>query len=201
MASYAQLAEEVRAQVDVDSDQALAWLLDRSRVLNAETAWSLVTLTIVAKDGQRAYPQPEDTLWIEAIIVGGVPYQRSTMHAMDARLSGDTWNTLGVYTDYVDTADAPGVPMFRIDPPPSQGVEVEVRYVRDLADDLVDPPFPSDFDQVLVDGAIATGLARMDERFDSAGYFDARFASAIARLRRRRHGRVGRGAVGIRIVQ
>jgi hypothetical protein len=40
----------------------------------------------------------------------------------------------------------------------------------------------------------------MDERFDSAGYFDARFQTAVLRLKRRRHGHVGRGAVGIRVV-
>jgi hypothetical protein len=44
-------------------------------------------------------------------------------------------------------------------------------------------------------------MARMDERFDSAGYFDSRFATAVDRLKRRRHGRGGRGATSIRVVQ
>jgi hypothetical protein len=39
----------------------------------------------------------------------------------------------------------------------------------------------------------------MDERFDSAGYFDARFTDATARLKLRRHGHVGRGGTPIRI--
>jgi hypothetical protein len=50
-----------------------------------------------------------------------------------------------------------------------------------------------------VEGAIAMGLARMDERFDSAGYFDERFVNAVGRLKRRRHGHVGRGATKIRV--
>jgi hypothetical protein len=50
-----------------------------------------------------------------------------------------------------------------------------------------------------VEGAIAIGLARMDERFDSAGYFDERFVNAVGRLKRRRNGHVGRGATKIRV--
>jgi hypothetical protein len=85
-------------------------------------------------------------------------------------------------------------------PPPGEGSNIQVRYVADLADGLIYPPFPPDFDETIVDGAIAVGLARMDERFDSAGYFDARFSDAILRLKRRRNGHVGRGAVGIRVI-
>jgi hypothetical protein len=39
----------------------------------------------------------------------------------------------------------------------------------------------------------------MDERFDSAGYFDARFQDATSRLRLRRNSHVGRGGVPIRL--
>jgi hypothetical protein len=78
---------------------------------------------------------------------------------------------------------------------------VIVRFLGDVPDDRAgSPPFPSDLQGVLADGAIAVGLARMDERFDSAGYFDAKFADAIQRLKRRRHSHVGRGGTPIRMV-
>jgi hypothetical protein len=194
-ATYADLVAEVRAQIDVDSSIALAWLLDRSRVLNAEAAWTLALTDLPAQAGQRSYSLPADALWVEAVLVDVYPFQRSTLHAMDARWSGQTGNTTGIYADSIDS----GWPVLQLHPPPGTGSEIHVRYVEDLPDNLTTPPFPTDFDQALVDGAIAIGLARMDERFDSAGYFETRFVDAVARLKRRRHGRVGRGAVPIRV--
>jgi hypothetical protein len=39
--TWADLIAEVRAQIDVDDDQALEWLLDRARVMNAAAGWLL----------------------------------------------------------------------------------------------------------------------------------------------------------------
>ena len=197
MRAYSDLVEEVRAQIDVSADQALTWLMDRSRVLNAEAAWNLIDTDLVGSANAREYELPSDALWIEAVLVDGRPYQRSTLHAMDARWFGQTGNTSPIYADAVEPQTSSRL---QIHPPVSDGAVVTVRYVADLADDLVYPPFPSDFDSMLVDGAIAIGLARMDERFDSASYFQQRFETAVARLRKRRHGHVGRGAISIRVV-
>lgn len=195
-ATYTDLITEVRAQIAVDSDRAYTWLLDRARVLNAESAWLFIEADLdppLDPDG-RYYELLEDVVWIEAVIVGGAPYQRSTLHAMDARWTGNTGNTLGIY------AAGQGETQLQIHPPTAS--PISVRYVQDVLDDPASvPPFPSDFDQALIDGAIAIGLARMDERFDSASYFESRFATAIGRLRRRRHGHAGRGAVSIRVLQ
>ena len=193
-ATYNELIVEVRQQLDVDPLQAYTWLLDRARVMNAESSWNLFE-TSFSSDGSRGYPLPSDCVWVEAVLVAGSPYQRSTLHAMDARWGGDG-NWLGIYAYYVGPD---GLPELQLHPPPVGNI-VQIRYVADVTDSQsASPPFPPDFDQALVDGAISIGLARMDERFDSAQYFEARFVESIQRLRRRRHGRVGRGAVPIRV--
>jgi hypothetical protein len=117
------------------------------------------------------------------------------MHQLDSIYNGAVVPPVGVYADSADDAGQPLLQIY----PDTTGI-LTVRYVGDVPDDRTIPaPFPPDFDAALVEGAIAIGLARMDERFDSAGYFDERFVNAIARLKRRRHGHVGRGATKIRV--
>lgn len=200
--TWADLINEVRAQIAVSPDQAWVWLLDRARVMNAEARWLYTqdhaTISSIA-DG-RYWNLPTDLIWLEAVIVAGVPYQRSTPKALDARWAGDTGNTSGIYAlgQGLSLQLHPG---HIVDPLVAS--DVQIHCVLDVEDtgQLGMPPFPNDFDQALVDGAVAMGLARMDERFDSASYFDAKFAAAIERLKRRRHGMVGRGATQIRVVQ
>ena len=202
MASYAELITEVRAQVDVDPIQAKAWLLDRARVLNAEAGWNLrdEPAPAVENSDQRLFWPPADFVWLEAVIVDGNPYARSTPRAMDERMRDPGGTRRGIYAIAFEHSSSPPETVLRIDPP-STADTILVRYVAPI--DAEDPfhPFPPDFDAALVEGAIAIGLARMDERFDSAGYFDARFVDAVSRLRRRRHGRIGRGATAIRVAQ
>jgi hypothetical protein len=45
-ATYADLIVEVRAQIDASDDVIFGWLMDRSRVLNAEAAWLLKTAVV-----------------------------------------------------------------------------------------------------------------------------------------------------------
>jgi hypothetical protein len=189
------LIVEVRAQIDASDDVIFGWLMDRSRVLNAEAAWLLKTQTVTADGVSRAYPLPLDAIWIEAVTLGGTPLQRSTMHALDGWYATGTASPFGLYAD---GADDTGTPLLQIYP--DVAGDLSVRYVGDVPENrAASSPFPPDFDEALVEGAIAMGLARMDERFDSAGYFDERFVNAVGRLKRRRHGHVGRGATKIRV--
>lgn len=193
--SWETLIAEVRAQIDVTDDQAFAWLLDRARVLNAEAGWLLGEQSIAAITDQQEYDLPIDSLRTEAVLVNGYPYRRRTLTQMDEARAGHF--TTGIYSDAAMTSDH----VFAIWPPPSTGATIVLRYLIDIGDPArnTEPPFPADITPILADGAIAQGLARMDERFDSAGYFDARFVDGIQRLKRRRHGRAGRGSIPIRI--
>jgi hypothetical protein len=136
--------------------------------------------------------------------LGSRPYQRSTPHALDAcYATGDGSWSYGVYAEGASDQGmdlSEGTHLMQIHPDVS-GATLQVRYVADVPDSRSDPtPFPTDFDEPLVEGAIAIGLARMDERFDSANYFDERYRNAGERLKRRAHGIAGRGATSIRVV-
>jgi hypothetical protein len=194
--TWADLIAEVRAQIDVDSDQALEWLLDCARRMNASAGWLLregdLTLTVDVTE----FDLPVAAVRVEALTIGGRPYARSTLGAMDAARYGG-----GTKTIYADGVNETGDSLISIWPPVA-GTGV-LRYLADVPTPVdpatESPPFPEDVQRGLSDGAIGIGLARMDERFDSAGYFDARFADATARLRLRRHSHVGRGGTPIRI--
>jgi len=95
-----------------------------------------------------------------------------------------------------------GFPAVELWPPIGlDGTAIDIRRLQDVPDNRSgSPPFPTDLHNALADGAIGMGMARLDERFDSAAYFDARFSDATQRLRRRRHGRVGKGGTPIRLV-
>jgi hypothetical protein len=195
--TWDELVAEVRAQIDVDVTKALAWLLDRARVLNAEAAWLLSETQIPAVTGTQEYALPTDLLRTEAVLVGGIPYRRRTLSQMDEARAYS--NPAPIYADAAETADR----VFAINPPPGTGATIVMRYLADIPvptnTATESPPFPPDITPILADGAIGQGLARMDERFDSAGYFDARFVDGIQRLRRRRNSRAGRGGTPIRI--
>jgi hypothetical protein len=196
--TWADLIAAVRAQIDVTDDQAYGWLLDRARVMNAESDWLLDMLAIDSTASSDLYLLSADTLKVEAVSINGYPYRRSTLAQLDVAKA--RCSTRAIYAEGVD--ETSGFPSLEIWPPIGiAGAQIDVRRLHDVPDDRAgSPPFPTDIHNALADGAIGMGLARMDERFDSAGYFDARFSDATQRLRRRRHGRVGRGGTPIRLV-
>jgi hypothetical protein len=202
MSTWVDLIADVRAQIDVTDDQAYVWLLERARVMNAEASWLLTEVSIPAitggANGEWEYQLPDDIVRTEALIINGVPFRRATLAQMDDARACSSIQP--IYSDAVDPVLKSQ--MLAIWPPPDgTAVEIILRYLRDVADDRTGaPPFPNDLHSAIADGAIATGLARMDERFDSAGYFEARFTDATSRLKARRHSRAGRGGTRIRVV-
>jgi hypothetical protein len=197
MSTWSDLIAEVRAQIDVEDDQALDWLLDRARVMNAASGWLLREATIPVTTAAVEYALPQDCVRTEALTLGGLVFQRSTLGSMDqARAAA---SPRAIYSDGVDAQGASLIAIW----PPSSG-DLILRYLADVPAPATpaseSPPFPADVHGGLSDGAIGIGLARMDERFDSASYFDARFTDATGRLKLRRHGHMGRGGTPIRIV-
>lgn len=197
--TWTDLIAAVRAQIDVSDDQAYAWLLDRARVLNGESGWLTTEDVAESAEGMTAYFFQPDALQIEAVKIGGYPFRRSTPSQMDVAIASGSRRCI-----YAEIFAAPGSGDHReiqIWPPVQAGLEIRTRYLADVADNRTgSPPFPADIQSILADGAIAIGLARMDERFDSAGYFDAKFADGLQRLKRRANSHVGRGGTPIRLV-
>jgi hypothetical protein len=197
--TWADLVAAVRAQIDVSDEQAYQWCLERARVLNAEAGWLATEQAFtVALDGHRRVRDARRPRQHGSGDGGRLPYKRSTPSQMDfARSCGSPAPDLRGDL----RAGRQRRARSEIWPPLSAGSEVALRYLADVVDDrALEPPFPSDLQSIIADGAIAIGLARMDERFDSAGYFDAKFADGIQRLKRRRHSHVGRGGTPIRLV-
>ena len=194
--TWADLTADVRAQVDVDDLTALGWLVDCAPIMNAEAGWNLNVSTYTGDGNENAFTT-YPCVRIEAVLVDNQPYRRRTLSQMDAAVAGGS--SRQIYTEL-----AGAFPAVLVNPTPRSGGAIEVRWIEDVAypDDPTTqtPGFPSDLVSCLADGAIATGLARMDERFDSAGYFQARFTDATTRLKHRRNSRVGRGPVPIRLV-
>lgn len=195
--TWADLIADVRAQIDVPESEALAWLVDRARVLNAESAWLLRETTIPVTVDSEEWPLPDNCLRTEAVVMGNVTYRRATLSQLDDARAN--YSTQPLYTDGVDLN---GADLIQIHPPANGNLTLRFIATIPVPSDPAteSPPFPEDITAILADGAIAQGLARMDERFDSAGYFDARFVDGIQRLKRRRHGHVGRGGTAIRVV-
>jgi hypothetical protein len=192
--TWEELIADVRAQIDVDDPTAYAWLLDCARIMNAEADWLLQLVTLVGDGSSSVFALDAEVVKVEAVGVDAIPYRRSTMAQMDAARASHT--TRPIYAEA-----GGGWPGIQILPVPRVDAAIVVRALWDIEDDVSgSPPFPTDLQSCLASGAIAVGLGRMDERFDSAGWFDARFADAIQRLRRRRHARAGRGATPIRVV-
>jgi hypothetical protein len=163
--------------------------------MNSVAMWLVKEATIVGT-GAREYALPEPCLKTEAVIVNRLPYRRVTLSEMDAAIGA--YSSRLIYTDGVDEF---GTNSVAINPLLDASSSALLRYLADVPDERTgSPPFPLDFHSALADGAISTGLARMDERFDSAGYFDARFVDATSRLKYRRNSHVGRGPVPLRVL-
>jgi len=172
-------------------------VLDKARIMNAEAMWLLTVAQFTGDGAMTAFSPGPLTVKVEAVSVDGYPYRRRTLTQLDEAIAGCA--TRPIYAELGGS-----FPSVMISPTPRASAQIEIRFLSDIPDPVdtasESPPFPDDLHSALADGAIATGLARMDERFDSAGYFDARFADAIARCRHRRNSRVGRGGVPIRLV-
>lgn len=194
---WTELIADVRAQIDCTDDEAYGWLLDRARVMNTVAGWYVKEAELIGTSpGAREMALPVDCMRTEAVAVDGRPYRRVTLSEMDALIAG--YSTRSAYSDGVDQFGSNSIALNPVLTAPAVAV---LRFLADVPDDRTgSPPFPLDFHSALAEGAIATGLARMDERFDSAGYFDARFVDATNRLRLRRNSHVGRGPIPLRVL-
>lgn len=165
--------------------------------MNSVAQWRVMEADLIGTDpGARELALPVDCIKTEALIVNGYPYRRATLSTMDVAIAG--YSTRQIYSDGVDAFGSNSITINPVLTAPAIGV---LRYLADVVDDRTSsPPFPLDFHSALADGAISTGLARMDERFDSAGYFDARFVDATSRLKYRRNSHAGRGPMRLRVI-
>lgn len=204
------LASELVAAVkseggfDVTDLQALGWVNQRYREAVATARWREASVSLgVTVIGQSVYALADRVVEVHAVKVGSAPYSR--IGAQDLwyvrsgvrRLRGPG----GIFAPSYDEDGAKGVDLQPV--PDTAGVEITALAAVEPVDltvlpDLT-PIIPSDLHGGLIDGGIAIGLERLDERLQDAAVFKAKFDDMVERLRRRKNSRVGAGPVQIQI--
>jgi hypothetical protein len=200
--TWAEIVKAVKSEggFDATDAQVQAWLLDRAQYLNAEAKFFKATIDFNGLvPGQGTYIVDPEVVDLEVVLGNGRPYEQVTAGQMDNIRAGIVRADGPVCTlSYSDR----GVPLLDILPVPTEEGTLTARAILpypepDWATDS--PGFPVDFHKGLIDGAIAIGLSRIDERIADAQFFEAAFLSQVDRLRRRLNGRAGKGPVQIQV--
>lgn len=198
--SVATLLTQIRdeAGFDVTETQALRWLNARHRKMIARSRCLRATLSVgttVADTG--SYPLNTDVVAVYQVQVGGTAYSR--IGRDDAAASG----RLLISNSFYANADGSGTIELTLYPAPTEAGAAITAFAAILPPDLdADdyPLVPIDFQDALVEGAIATGMARDIEQVGIADRFEDRFDRACEELRRRTNSQVAGGSVQMRVV-
>lgn len=204
MGRWADIRTRVKTTVgDISDSEAQAFILDAAGELNAEARWDedQVSLgTTVA--GQGEYDLTDTVVDFYSVLVGGVPYvpcSSRDIEEIDAGISTIlNYGPIprGVFAPY---PYATGDLKLSIRPvPDTSGTAITGRVILPVAVSnwsSDNPPWPADFDQVCISGAVALGLASEDERLESAQFYRQMFETGIKRLKSRKSSRVGKGAI------
>lgn len=179
------------------------WINEAYRKMAVRARWrkAQVELAVTVAD-QAEYALSDDVLdIIEGITVDGAPYASTGQETLWRLKNGDASVDSGVWAgDYTDT----GAQQIELYPAPDEdGLSIQALAL--LAPSVLEadgdtPIVPVDFHDAIVDGAIATGLRRIDERLAEADSFEARFREEIETLRRRGNMKLSSGPVRAQVV-
>jgi hypothetical protein len=196
----AELVADVQAGAgDIDATTALRYLNKRQRSMCARSGWFRKTVSIATTVVDRTdYDVSDDIDLLYTVTVDGVPYTKRSHGDIDRLRVG--WSSLvgpGGLFAVSDASD--GDTQLRLYPAPSEaGLAIEA-WASVAPPAMVSggqaPVVPDDFTDALVEGAIATHLARADENYGSADRNEARFDNACEELRRRAKRRFRPGGV------
>lgn len=194
-------AAKTEGGLDATDAQVQGWVNNRLRRLYAESLWRMQERSLgVTVAGTGRYAIPADVADIRRVTVGGTPYSAaSTEELWNLRAGTQYLSGLGgVFAPgYDDTTD-----YIELWPVPDTAGQQIVALAAAVPADLTlsdTPAIPSDFHDLLVEGAIADGLARLDEHLQESDRWEARWTAGVERLRRRRNSRVGSGPQQIRV--
>lgn len=177
------------------------WVNDAYRKLVVRSKWrkAQVQLGLTVTD-QAEYVLP-DTVEdiIEGILVDGEPYARTGQETLWRLKSGRASARTGLWAeDYSSTGQA----QIELYPAPDSD-DLEIQALAVISPDELSaamvPTIPEDFHSALIDGAIATGLRRVDERIAEADSFEGRFLEAIEDLRKRGNAKLSTGPVELQV--
>lgn len=204
---FEEIVAAVRDQGGLDaSDQVRgAWVNEVHRTACAKSKWLMQSLVLgVTVAGTAAYSIPADVAEVDGLYLDGAEgpsdYRRvGTTDLWDLRagrsfLTGSGGVFAPQYSGAASGASAAATKQVELYPAPVEsGVDIVVLAAM-IPEALVngeEPSIPVDMHGDLLDGAISLGIARLDERLDSASAYAAKFAQMVDELGRRKNRRVG----------
>lgn len=194
----------VEGGFDASEDTVKGWALDRYRRLVGESQWLREEVPLVAtEEDPSRYTLESRVVDVRAIKVGSSPYRRVSVEDLwDLKAGTASLGSTGVFAPGYSDMDTIEYVELYPQPVSSDGEAVALAAVLPTEIGMDDSPrIPRDFDHVIVEGTIADGLARIDERLPEADRWEGMFAAGIEKLRRRRNSRIGSGPTRIRVTR
>lgn len=188
---------------NISTTDVQGWIQDRYKQAVADARYRLVELAVgntVAN--QQNYALDTSVVEVLGLKIAGVPYKAAgTREVWDLdignlRLSVPRFG--GVFTQEYESD---GTVDLAIYPTPDDSGDAITALCAVEPDDWSSGTvsiIPTDLQEAIhVFGPIATGLALIDERLDSATYFENAYSAAVQKLGARRKGRINAGPVQI----
>lgn len=189
---------------DASSSTAQGWVQEAYRRAVTDARWFTETVTLgTTVAGQAAYALPVGLVQLDSLFINGVEQGRVGEFDIPDLNAGAAF--LGSGGVYAQTSSSSGADQIALYPTPTTNGLAITGKGEFVPNDLVagtgagsSPVFPLDLHPVVLDGAIALGYLRKDERPDLAGIHESRFQEGVQKLRARKISRV-RGRPPFRI--
>lgn len=191
---------------NTSADTVRSWVNERVREALATSKYRKATVEIgPTVAGQAQYALPEHVVDVRALrVASGRRWTRASTEELYDLQGGDAWlrSSPGAFAANFEADTDPVVELWPA--PDEDGSTITLLAAVSLEAELATGdtiPLPSDLAQrIAVDGAIALGRRRIDEREDLAAGYELRFEKAVQELSRRANSRMGSGPhqIGIR---
>lgn len=194
---------KVRAEggIDAGDDVIRGWLLDRIERMVVEAKWRRAEVAFASTTaGDATYANPANVVDVESVKVDGEPYGLATINELWDLKQGNAVlrGRGGVFAPwYSSDGSAEGIELWPV--PDAAGLDIVALCAIKPATtaDASEPPVPSEFHYGIWGGAIADGLGLTEERLSAAGFWEAKFETATAKLAARRKSLIGSGPIQI----
>lgn len=197
-----EIISQVRSQggIDASTDVVRGWVLDRHDRLITRARYRKAKYALGnTAAGDAEYALPEIVVDLDKLAVNGVPYTLASIEELWTLQNGGSYRLGpsggGFFAPrYGDTGDQSSEG-FELFPTPEEVLPITglVALRPTVPNDSEEPRCPREFHHYIRAGAIADGLALMDERISEAGAYEEVFEQGIAELSARRKSRIGSG--------
>lgn len=189
----------------IDRATVSGWVADRYRDLVVRARWRMAIQTIATTiAGEADYSLSDDVVEVDELKVNGTRYSAIGVEEMwdvDASLLGLKPGFGGVFAP---TYDSTGATSIRLHPEPTTAGEdidglVVLQPVAFEDSSSFALAIPADFHRKLARGAIADGLALIDERLQEASVYEQEWEATVDALSRRKRSRVAQPVTTLRV--